>query len=186
VSNAEHMAGTAGVPNLDNLAGPERERRTCLCCGKRRKCRFLLRLREWFCTPVLRRWPPSGRLMSRRHRRDPNKIRARRLANAQKHAPRIVVGENVVAVPVGLEPYVAPMAQLPPKRPGKHRWVASVAYVMSERAVSNARNPDITKLLDHENLLNIAIGCFDCEQVLGAISAYGRCEAWVEPEADGA
>lgn len=97
--------------------------------------------------------------------------------------PRIIVGENVVAVPVGFEPVVGPMATLPAKVPGKHRWVASVAYVMSERAVSNARDPDVTKLLDHENLLNIAIGCWDCEHPLGAISAYGRCEAWVEPEA---
>jgi hypothetical protein len=121
--------------------------------------------------------------VSRRHRRDPDRIRARRLANAQKHAPRVIVDGNVMAIPLRVEEITAPMGKLADKIPGKHRWVASVAYVLSENQVARAGDASVRKLLDHENLLNIAIGCWDCEQPLGQISAYGRCEAWVEPEA---
>lgn len=73
------------------------------------------------------------------------------------------------------------MAELPEKEPGKHRWVASVAYVLSQKTVESANDAKTAKFLDHENMLNIAIGCWDCERVLGEIAADSICEA----EADG-
>jgi len=68
-------------------------------------------------------------------------------------------------------------ADLPVKEPGKHRWIATAAFICTEDQVRAARDPGTPKLMDHENLMHVGIGCWDCEQALGQIEPGSYCPA---------
>jgi hypothetical protein len=101
---------------------------------------------------------------------------ARRRAEREAKRPKIIVGEGIIAKPVPDATYEAkPFAELPEKQPGEHRWVASATYVINMSQVWAARDPDIPKFLDAENLFFLGVGCWDCEQPLGVIQPDSRC-----------
>jgi hypothetical protein len=53
--------------------------------------------------------------------------------------------------------------RLPEKVPGQHRWVAVTAFTLSGDEVREAMGgKDV--LLDHENRIELSVGCYDCEQ----------------------
>jgi hypothetical protein len=49
--------------------------------------------------------------------------------------------------------------------------------VLSDNWVKDANDPDVMKFLDNENLMQLSIGCWDCEQPLGVIQYGSRCPA---------
>lgn len=111
---------------------------------------------------------------ARRQRRE----QARREAKNARRQPVLIVGEGIVAAELPGHQYEArPHADLPTKIPGKHRWIASGAWVLTDAFVEGAADPDLLKFLDHENLMNLAIGCWDCEKPLGAIAFDSTCPA---------
>jgi len=58
-----------------------------------------------------------------------------------------------------------PRRQLPPKKPGRHRFVAIATYAISEENVQSMYVDDGNQVhLDHENLWDLSVGCIDCEQ----------------------
>lgn len=60
-----------------------------------------------------------------------------------------------------------PMAKLPEKQPGKHRFIVSAVYVLSDQQARDSFDPDTEKFLDHESLFALSAGCWDCEKQLG-------------------
>lgn len=113
-----------------------------------------------------------------RESRQQRRARERREAKAAGRQPVIIAGAGIVAAELPGHTYEArPHAQLPAKVPGKHRWIATGAWVMSEEAVTGARDPDLLKFLDSENLMNLSLGCWDCERPLGAIEPGSPCPA---------
>lgn len=54
--------------------------------------------------------------------------------------------------------------QMPRKVAGQHRWIASVAHTMTTEGCVEAMKPDGGFVLDHESMLMVALGCYDCEQ----------------------
>lgn len=54
---------------------------------------------------------------------------------------------------------------LPTKDPGRHRWVATVAYFLSPGQARAAMTPGNRVLMDGSNMLTYGVGCWDCEQV---------------------
>lgn len=93
----------------------------------------------------------------------------------QRKPPLVLVGDGIVATPLLDQFEARPHAQLPPKRRGEHRWMATAAYVVTLDDVRGGHDPDRLKILDHENLYHLAIGCWDCEQPLGVIAVDSRC-----------
>jgi hypothetical protein len=90
----------------------------------------------------------------------------------------VIAGDGIVAATLPGHQYEAkPHADLPAKVPGEHRWIAAGSWVLSSADVEHADDADRLKFLDHENLLYLAIGCWDCEQPLGAIEYGSRCPA---------
>lgn len=107
--------------------------------------------------------------------------RAERRRRAREKVPVLMVGDGIVATGLGQQYEARPGAELRPKVPGRHRWVATGAWVLSDDAAKAANDPDTLKFLDHENLMHLAIGCWDCESPLGtgpgAITADSICPA---------
>ena len=99
--------------------------------------------------------------MTRRHRN-------------RRPAPTVFVSDNIVATTgPRSEAYEArPMAKLPAKRAGKHRWIVAASWTASEAMLAKL-GPGARQFMDHENLLSINIGCWDCEQALGDASNGG-------------
>jgi hypothetical protein len=106
-----------------------------------------------------------------------NRAERRRRERAHGKEPVLIAGDGVVAAGLGHKYEARPHAELPEKRPGEHRWIATGAWVLSNEAVEKASDPDTLKFLDNENLMNLSIGCWDCEQPLGAIARGSRCPA---------
>lgn len=103
--------------------------------------------------------------------------RARRRREARSKIPVLIAGDGVVAAELGDRFEARPAAQLPPKLPGAHRWIATAAYVVTVADAVNAADPEHVSFLDRENLFSLAIGCWGCEQPLGVIDATSRCPA---------
>lgn len=102
--------------------------------------------------------------------------RAERKAATRK-IPAVIVGGNMVAAELGHQ-FAARRGDLPEKVPGKHRWVATAAYSLPQEMAEAADDESKIKLLDHENMIDLAIGCWDCEKVLGSqIAPDSVCEA---------
>lgn len=95
----------------------------------------------------------------------------------QRQDAALIVGDGIVATGLGQRYEAIPHAELPTKVPGKHRWIATAGYVMTEPQVAAADDADTIKFLDQENLFLLAIGCFDCEQPLGQIEFGSTCPA---------
>lgn len=114
-----------------------------------------------------------------------NRSERRRQERAARKTPVLIAGEGIVAASLGQKFEARPSADLPEKVPGKHRWVATGAWVLRDIDAEKAYDADTMKFLDNENLMNLSIGCWDCERPLGtapgAITANSRCEAegWV-------
>jgi hypothetical protein len=114
---------------------------------------------------------------ARRHRRAAQRADAKR-ARQEGRQPVVIAGDGVIGLELPGHRYEArPHAQLRTKVPGRHRFVATAAWVLSDLDVEGAADPDRLKLMDSENLLSLAIGCWDCEQPLGAIEANSTCPA---------
>jgi hypothetical protein len=99
-------------------------------------------------------------------------------AKTRRRQPVIIAGDNIVARALPGEVYEAkPHAELPAKVPGQHRWICAASWVVPVGVVENAYDPDVIKLMDHENLMSLSLGCWDCEQPLGAITPGSTCPA---------
>lgn len=101
----------------------------------------------------------------------------RHTARHEPKQPVIIAGEGIVAAELGHRFEAKASAQLPPKDPGRHRWIATAAYVLTDLQVAGVTDPDLPKILDNENLWTLAIGCVDCEEPLGVIRLESRCPA---------
>lgn len=106
-----------------------------------------------------------------------NRAERRRRARGHEKTPVLIAGEGIVAADLGHRYEARPHADLPPKRLGQHRWIASGAWVLSEPVVEKAHDADTMKFLDNENLMHLGIGCWDCEQPLGVIQPGSTCPA---------
>lgn len=106
-----------------------------------------------------------------------NRAERRRRERDNRKTPVLMVGDAIVAAGLGHKYEARPHAELPAKEPGKHRWIATGAWVLSDDAVKHSNDPGVMKLLDHENLMHLAIGCWDCERPLGEIAVDSVCPA---------
>lgn len=106
-----------------------------------------------------------------------NRAERRRQERSHKKTPVLIAGEGIVAAALGHKYEATGHRELPAKVPGKHRWVATGAWVLSDLAVEKAHDPDTMKFLDNENLMNLSIGCWDCEQPLGVVQPGSHCPA---------
>src|SRR4051794_12223988 len=100
-----------------------------------------------------------------------NRAERRRQARAQsKHTrtPVLIAGENIVAASLGVKYEGRPAANLPDKQPGVHRWIAAGVWVLRELDAERAFDADHMKMLDNENLMELGIMCWDCENPLGS------------------
>lgn len=74
--------------------------------------------------------------------------------------------------------------ELPPKIPGRHRWVVVCGYTITEPTVTAmASGQPVSTFLDHENRFSIAMGCLDCEQQWPDILPGSYCPDGPEREA---
>lgn len=96
---------------------------------------------------------------------------------SRRHRPSAVVGDNAIAVGTGEVFEAKPHATPPPKEPGRHRWVVTCAYTVTDDIAATAEDAATVKFLDHENLIHIGIGCVDCEQALGFVQIGSYCPA---------
>ena len=107
-----------------------------------------------------------------------NRAERRRRERAEAKQPVIIAGDGIVATELPGHRYEArPHAELPPKVDGEHRWIATGAWVLSADLAAKANDPGTLKFLDHENLMHLSIGCWDCVEPLGAIEVGSRCPA---------
>ena len=59
-------------------------------------------------------------------------------------------------------------------RPGEHLWIMAAAWTIADP--STARDPDVLKLMDAENLVQFSgPGCFKCEKPYSGQMAKRRC-----------
>ena len=93
----------------------------------------------------------------------------RRRERASRKAPGVTVGDNIVVAGLGHQYEPKPLATMPEKIPGKHRWVAMGSWVLNDEQVAKEFSGefDAPSILDQENLYFVSIGCWDCEQALG-------------------
>lgn len=70
----------------------------------------------------------------------------------------------MVAASLGHQYEGRPSADLPPKEPGRHRFVASGVWVLRTYGAEEINDPDTMKFLDNENLMMLAVWCWDCEE----------------------
>lgn len=57
-----------------------------------------------------------------------------------------------------------PAAELPDKEPGRHRWIATTAHVLTDGQARDAYREGQRIVLGVSNLLDLSVGCWDCEQ----------------------
>jgi hypothetical protein len=110
-----------------------------------------------------------------------NRQQRRAHDKAHKKTPVLVAGDGIIAAAMGQKYEARPAAELAPKRPGVHRWIATGAWVLSDDAVIAAHDADTLKFLDNENLMALSIGCWDCEAPLGAIQPGSTCPSKGDP-----
>lgn len=70
--------------------------------------------------------------------------------------------------------------QLPPKRPGEHRWIALVTFALTPGQAAAAHAGSMVKLGPHNQVIQ-SVGCIDCET---GWPASARCTAAAAPEMD--
>lgn len=106
-----------------------------------------------------------------------NRAERRRQARAHGKTPVLIAGEGIIAASLGQSFEARPSATLPDKQPGVHRWVATGAWVLRDIDVEKSADADHMKFLDNENLMALSLGCWDCEQPMGAIEYGSHCPA---------
>lgn len=57
-----------------------------------------------------------------------------------------------------------PLAALPEKKTGRHRFIVIASYVVSHDTVNSLYDDSEQVILDQENLWDLSVGCIDCEQ----------------------
>lgn len=72
------------------------------------------------------------------------------------------------------EPADTKVQELPPKVPGKHRWIVATAYSVAEDQLTAAFE-GADAYFDHENRVSLGIGCWDCEQEYPEIQPGSFC-----------
>ena len=63
------------------------------------------------------------------------------------------------------------VADIPAKVDGRHRWILSSAYNVTDEEAHEAHEGVSKVLMGPEKLISFGIGCWDCER------AYGECVA---------
>lgn len=106
-----------------------------------------------------------------------NRGERRRRARADAKRPIVIASDNIVATAVGPQYEARPMTELGPKVPGEHRWIVTAAWRTTVDVVRDAFDPDRLKFMDNENLIELAIGCWDCECILGDAGEPGMAAA---------
>ncbi len=56
------------------------------------------------------------------------------------------------------------VAEIPPKVPGRHRWILSSAYNVTDAEAHQAHEGVSTVLMGASKLISFGVGCWDCEQ----------------------
>lgn len=108
----------------------------------------------------------------------PNRAERRRRARADAKQRVVIAGTGVIASTFADAPhYEARRNPMPRKVPGQHRWIATAMWHITAEQAAGADDADRRHLLDHENLLDLAIGCVDCERTLGDIHVGEPCPA---------
>lgn len=90
----------------------------------------------------------------------------------------IIAGDGIVATALSQHypASAAAGAQLADKVPGVHRYVAVGAWVISPDQL-DVMDTDQPKFMDHENMMYLAIGCWDCEEPWSTETAATPCPA---------
>lgn len=115
--------------------------------------------------------------MNRKQRREAERLnRKRGMSAARAGVPIMTTSGHVITDGGALEEFAGPR-RLPPKVAGQHRWIATAMYSLAELSIAAAWDADTMKYLDHENLVDVLIGCWDCEEPLGKIEAGSHCPA---------
>lgn len=57
--------------------------------------------------------------------------------------------------------------RMPPKEPGKHRWIAGAAYTLTYEEAARSHE-GMSNVLGPEKLVTFSIGCWDCEREYNA------------------
>lgn len=63
------------------------------------------------------------------------------------------------------------MADLPEKIAGRHRWILSTGYNVTDTEAATAHEGVRMVLMGPEKLISYGVGCYDCEQI------YSQCVA---------
>lgn len=70
-----------------------------------------------------------------------------------------------MATPVGRHFRLGTTVDLPTKLPGRHRWILSSAFTITDEQARVAHEGVSSVLMGPDNLLSFGVGCWDCEQV---------------------
>ncbi len=68
---------------------------------------------------------------------------------------------------IGLDEHFSPpqaLADIPEKVPGRHRWILSTAYNVTDTEAHVAHEGVPSVLMGPEQLISFGVGCWDCEQ----------------------
>lgn len=123
-------------------------------------------------------------MSARAERRRRERELAKRQGQRGDRPTVVIAGAGILASELPGHTYEAkPHAELAPKIPGKHRFVAMGSWVLNSVDVEHAHDVDMLKFLDSENLMHLSIGCWDCELPLG--DGEGGCTVDSTCTADG-
>lgn len=78
---------------------------------------------------------------------------------------------------------------LPPKKTGRHRFVAIATYSLTVDEVEAIHDPERQRTvhLDHENFAFMTAGCIDCEMPWSAeLKRFCEAPEWKDPQHDNA
>lgn len=73
------------------------------------------------------------------------------------------VGIDMISQPDDSVQYQTHRKELPKKQPGRHRLIVTVMFMTSYEMMIKTEAGE-QQLLDMENILDYAVGCWDCEQ----------------------
>ncbi len=102
-----------------------------------------------------------------------NRQARRKAERAAARRPRVDLETGTVAEPLGHHFAPEAVAAIPPKVPGRHRWILSSGYTVTDSEAAEAHEGRRKVLMGPASLISFGIGCLDCEQIYA--------EAVVEP-----
>lgn len=83
----------------------------------------------------------------------------------RRRAGRQVVRGDVYQLQgLGTSHHVKPMAEFPPKVDGRHRWIATGGYTLSDFEAAAGIDGTGQVILSPTKLVAFSVGCVDCEQ----------------------